>query len=178
MRRLLPWLVLLLVPVMAFGAQGFSLTSRTLQDGGSMPIQGVYTECGGGNISPELMWHDPPKGTRSYAVTMFDPDANGGFWHWVMFDISVGAQGLNAGAGTPFSGDAPGDAVGLRNDFGNLGYSGPCPPPGPPHHYIITVFALDVPRLDFLAHFDRGAALAQIRQHTIAKATLTVTWGR
>lgn len=177
MGRILLLLSLSLTPAMALAAQGFSLTSRSLTAGGNMPIRSVYTDCGGGNVSPQLTWHDPPRGTGSYAVTMFDPDAKGGFWHWVAFDISIGAHGLNAGAGTPHSGDAPGDVIQLRNDFGNAGYSGPGPPAGPPHHYVITVYALDVPRLDFAAHFDRNAALDEIRKHTLAKATLTVTWG-
>lgn len=177
MRRALLWLGLWLVPIAALAAQGFTLTSRTLEPGGSMPLTGVYTRCGGGNVSPQLTWRDPPVGTRSYAVTMLDPDARGGFWHWIAFDISVGAHGLNAGAGTPHGGDATGDTVQLRNDFGSEGYSGPCPPPGKPHHYVITVYALDTPALGALAHFDRSAALAAIRKHTLAKATLTVTWG-
>jgi len=178
MRRILLWLSLSLLPFAALAAQGFSLTSRVLSPNGRMPLEDVYTQCGGGNISPELMWHDPPAGTRSYAVTMFDPDAKGGFWHWIAFDISVGADGLNAGAGTPHSGNAPGDTVQLRNDFGNAGYSGPCPPPGKAHHYVITVYALDVPRLGMFTFVDRKAALAAIHKHALAKAALTVTWGR
>lgn len=177
MLRILLWLSLSLLPFSALATQGFSLTSRSLSPNGRMPLRDVYGQCGGGNISPELMWHDPPPDTRSYAVTMFDPDAKGGFWHWIAFDISVGAHGLNAGAGTPNGGNAPGDTVQLRNDFGNAGYSGPCPPAGAPHHYVITVYALDVPRLGVFTLLDRKAALAAIRKHTLAKAALTVTWG-
>lgn len=176
MRVLLLCLSLSLVPVVALAAHDFVLTSRSLTAGGRMPLSSVYTECGGGNVSPELSWHDPPSGTQSYAVTMFDQDAD--FWHWIAFDISPGAHGLNAGAGTPHGGNAPGDVVQLHNDFGNAGYSGPCPPPGRAHHYVITVYALDVPKLGFLDHFDRKAALDAIRTRTIAKATLTVIWGR
>ncbi|HJP99362.1 MAG TPA: YbhB/YbcL family Raf kinase inhibitor-like protein [Rhodanobacteraceae bacterium] len=177
-RPILLGLMLSLVPALALAAQDFSLTSRALSPGGRMPLQDVYTQCGGGNVSPQLMWHDPPPGTKSYAVTMFDPDATGGFWHWIAFDISIGAHGLNAGAGTPRSGNAPGDTLQLRNDFGNAGYSGPCPPPGKPHHYVITVYALDVPRLGLFTLVDRKIALAAIRNHTLAKAALMVTWGR
>lgn len=176
--RLLLALGLLAVPFAALAAQGFSVVSPTLVDGGRMPIADVYTQCGGGNVSPPLQWHNPPPGTKSFAVTMFDPDARGGFWHWIAFDISIGAHGLNAGAGKPHSGNAPGDTVQLANDFGNAGYSGPCPPAGSPHHYVITVYALDVPELGLAAHFSRKDALAAIAQHTLAKATLTATWGR
>jgi len=178
MRRALPWLCLSLVSLAVSAAQGFTLDSPTLNTGGRMPLANVYTQCGGGNQSPGLAWHDPPAGTKSYAVSMFDPDAAGGFWHWIAFDIAIGAHGLNAGAGTPRSGDAPGDTVQLKNDFGNMGYSGPCPPPGKPHHYVITVYALDVPELGVAAHFNHRQALAAIKRHTLARASLTVTWGR
>lgn len=177
MRGGLFWLCLSMIPVATWAATGFSIDSPTLTAGGSMPIQNVYGRCGGGNVSPALRWHDPPAGTRSYAVTLFDPDARGGFWHWIAYDISPGAHGLNENAGTPHSGDAPGDTVQLRNDFGNTGYSGPCPPPGKAHHYVFTVYALDVPTLGPGARVDRAAALAAIKQHALASASLTVTWG-
>ena len=90
----------------------------------------------------------------------------------------LSGTGLNAGAGTPHNGDAPGDTEQPRNDFGDAGYSGPCPPPGKPHHYVFTVYALDVPELGIQAHFSRKAALAGIERHALAKATLTVVWGR
>jgi len=177
MRRIFFMLCLALAPPAVWAAQGFTLDSPSLRAGASMPLTNVYTRCGGGNVSPALQWHGAPAGTQGYAVTMYDPDASGGFWHWIMFDIPVGAHGLNADAGAPRSGDAPGDAAQLPNDFGNHGYSGPCPPPGKPHHYVITVYALDVPELGPTAHFSRDEALAGIRKHTLAKATLTVTWG-
>ncbi len=178
MRRLPLWLCLSVAPLAALAAQGFTLDSPTLTANGRMPLVNVYTECGGGNTSPPLHWHDPPAGTKSFAVTMYDPDAAGGFWHWIAYDIAVGAHGLNAGAGTPHSGNAPGDTEQPRNDFGNAGYSGPCPPPGNPHHYVLTAYALDVPELGIQAHFSRKAALAEIEKHALAKATLTVVWGR
>ncbi|HEX7370689.1 MAG TPA: YbhB/YbcL family Raf kinase inhibitor-like protein [Rhodanobacteraceae bacterium] len=177
MRQSLPGFLLACVSVAALAAPTLTLTSRTLTAGGHMPLANVYTQCGGGNQSPELQWHGVPPGTKSFAVTMYDPDAQGGFWHWIAFDIAIGAHGLNADAGTPHSGNAPGDTEQLKNDFGNAGYSGPCPPPGKPHHYVITVYALDVPELGIAAHFSRTDALAAIKQHTLAKATLTVLWG-
>ena len=176
MRRIFFMLCLALIPAAVWAAQDFTLDSPTLHAGASMPLANVYTRCGGGNVSPALQWHDAPAGTKGYAVTMYDPDAS--FWHWIIFDIPVGAHGLNADAGAPRSGNAPGDAAQLPNDFGDHGYSGPCPPPGKPHHYVITVYALDVPELGLTAHFSRNDALAGIRKHTLAKATLTVTWGR
>ncbi|MDE2270819.1 MAG: YbhB/YbcL family Raf kinase inhibitor-like protein [Xanthomonadaceae bacterium] len=178
MRHTLAWLCLAALASGASAAPAFTLDSPTLHAGAAMPLANVYRECGGGNQSPALRWHHPPPGTKSYAVTMYDPDAAGGFWHWIAFDIAVGAHGLNAGAGTPHSGNAPGDTEQLRNDFGDAGYSGPCPPPGKPHRYVITAYALDVPELGIVAHFDRKAALAAIRKHALAQASLTVVWGR
>lgn len=177
MRRALCWLCLSIAPAAVFAAQTFTLDSPTLSADARMPIANVYTQCGGGNVSPALQWHGAPAGTKGYAVTMYDPDAPGGFWHWIVFDIPVGAHGLNADAGAPRSGNAPGDAAQLPNDFGNHGYSGPCPPAGRPHHYVITVYALDVPELGLAAHINSKEALAGIEKHTLAKATLTVVWG-
>ena len=176
MRRLPAALTLAAFAAAVVAAPPFTLDSPTLAADARMPMANVYAECAGGNQSPALRWHDPPAGTQSYAVTMFDPGAD--FWHWIAFDIAVGAHGLNAAAGTPRSGNVPGDTVQLKNDFGTSGYAGPCPPPGKPHRYVITVYALNVPELGIATHFDRKAALDAIRQHTLAKASLTVDWGR
>lgn len=178
MRRALACACLLLFAAGTPAAAPFALTSPTLNAGARMPLANVYGECGGGNQSPALRWQGAPAHTQSYAVTMYDESVKGGFWHWVAFDIARGAHGLNPGAGTPHSGNAPGDTVQLRNDFGNAGYSGPCPPPGATHDYVITVYALDVPTLGLAAHFNREDALAAIHRHTLAKATLAITWGR
>jgi hypothetical protein len=160
-------------------AQGFALTSPVIHEGGTIPVQQVYARCGGGNVSPQLEWHDPPNGARSYAVTVFDPDAGrDGFWHWIAFNIGVGAHGLNEGAGTPHSGNAPGDTVQFTNGFGDHGYSGPCPPPGKPHHYVFTVYALDTALLPVSAAASPENAVQAIKKHAIAKATLTATYGR
>lgn len=177
-RRLFVTLALCLVANGVWAAQGFTLASPTLHDGGRVPLSAVYTECGGGNVSPPLAWSHPPAGTKSFAVTVFDRDVAGGFWHWIVIEIPIGAHGLNADAGAPRSGNAPGDAAQLRNDFGNHGYSGPCPPPGKPHHYVFTVYALDASGLGLAAHFSRQDALAAIKRHTLAKASITATWGR
>ncbi|HEY3522043.1 MAG TPA: YbhB/YbcL family Raf kinase inhibitor-like protein, partial [Rhodanobacteraceae bacterium] len=71
----------------AGAAQAFTLDSPVIHEGGKIPAQQVYARCGGGNVSPQLEWRDPPNGARSYAVTVFDPDAGGGgFWHWIAFN--------------------------------------------------------------------------------------------
>ncbi len=179
MKHAMLWLCLCAMGPGAFAAQRFTLDSPQLSANAPIAMAHVYTRCGGQNVSPQLRWHDPPAGTRSFAVTVFDPDApGGGFWHWIAFDIAVGAHGLNAGAGAPHSGNAPGDTVQLRNGFGEVGYSGPCPPPGKPHRYVFTVYALDVPELGVSGDASPETALAAIRKHALAQASLTARFGR
>lgn len=99
---------------------------------------------GGANISPALGWSGAPEGTRSYAITCFDPDAptGSGWWHWVVTDIPAEVTALDEGAPLP-----PGSRTWV-NDYGYAGWGGPWPPPGPSHHYVFTVFAVGVDRLD------------------------------
>lgn len=172
-------MLIMALGAVAGNAQAFALSSPVIHEGGTIPMQQVYTECGGGDVSPELQWRGVPAGTKSFAVSVFDPDApSGGFWHWVAFNIGVGAYGMNPGAGTPRSGNAPGDTVHMKNGFGNYGYSGPCPPPGKPHRYIFTAYALDVAVLPVSASAGADDAIKAIRKHAIATATLTATFGR
>ncbi len=129
--------------------------------------------CHGANRSPALRWTNAPKGTRSFALTVFDPDAGpAGWWHWIAFDIPASAHALRAGI--PASARPPTQGV---NDFGAPGYGGPCPPPGAPHRYVFTVYALDVSHLD--ARAVRGAALRSvIAGHVLGQATLVGRYGR
>lgn len=159
-------------------AQAFTLSSPVMQPNGTIALQQVYTKCGGGNVSPQLEWHDVPASTKSFAVSVFDTDAPGGFWHWIAFNIAIGAHGLNPGAGTPRSGNAPGDTVQMKNSFGDRGYSGPCPPPGSAHHYIFTAYALDVPLLPVSAAASSSKVIEAIRTHALATASLTAIYGR
>ncbi|HXS72621.1 MAG TPA: YbhB/YbcL family Raf kinase inhibitor-like protein [Rhodanobacteraceae bacterium] len=178
MKHIASGLLLVAVSVIVGVAQAFTLTSPQIKPNGTVPLQQVYTRCGGGNTSPQLEWRNPPAGTKSFAVSVFDPDAPGGFWHWVAFNIDVGAHGLNPGAGTPHSGNAPGDTVQLENGFDQHGYSGPCPPPGKPHHYVFTAYALDVPVLPVSAAAGANDAIKAIRKHAIATASFTARYGR
>ena len=107
----------------------FVLTSAAFHPGGSIPR--AYT-CEGGNVSPSLRWTQPPVGTKAFAITMVDTDAH--FTHWIAWGIPARARALAAGQRPPHQ--AP-------NSFGRTGYGGPCPPPGAPHRYVFTVYALD-----------------------------------
>src|SRR4051794_8835779 len=114
----------------------FALTSPAIPPGGAIPAE--YT-CDGTDISLPLVWSGVPGGTQSLILVIADPDAPGGtFYHWDAFGIPAGAAGINAG----FSRNPPAFVRQARNDFGTLGYRGPCPPPGSTHHYHIELYAL------------------------------------
>src|SRR5512141_968408 len=131
----------------------FRVTSPDFQPDGTIRKAQVFDGWGetGGNVSPALSWSDAPAGTRSFAITLYDPDAptGSGGWHWLMFNIPASVTSLPAGAGDPGSKLAPAGTVQTRTDYGTVGYGGPCPPPGDkPHRYVLTVFALQVDKLE------------------------------
>jgi hypothetical protein len=137
--------------------------------------------CKGGNISPEVKWSGAPAGTKSYAVTIYDPDAptGSGFWHWVVYNIPATATELPKNAGDLKANLMPAGAVQSRTDFGVPGFNGPCPPPGDkPHRYHLTVFAVDVPKLDGDQNTPAAVVGFQLHFHTLAKGVLTGTYGR
>ena len=163
-------------------ASALSLTSTDIKPGAKIADEQVFNGfgCTGKNISPALNWSGAPKNTKSFALSVYDPDAptGSGFWHWVMFNIPVGVSSLEKGAGNPKAGTAPKGAVQSRTDFGAPGYGGPCPPKGDkPHRYVFTLFAVDTERLD--ADENSSAALVgfNLHFHTLAKATLTGLFG-
>lgn len=127
-------------------AAKFTLNSPDLNAGKKIPEAQVFNDsgCNGQNISPSLQWNNVPAGTNSFAVTMYDPDAqNGkGWWHWAVLNLPATVTQLAANAGNPSANLLPNGAIQVRNSFGNVGYSGPCPPKGETHHYIVTVYAL------------------------------------
>jgi Raf kinase inhibitor-like YbhB/YbcL family protein len=166
------------------GAKGGSLvvTSPDIKPGGKISDEQVFKGfgCSGGNVSPALSWKGAPAGTKSFALTVYDPDAptGSGFWHWVVFNLPPTTASLPKGAGDPKGGGMPAGAVQSRTDFGVPGWGGPCPPPGKPHHYIFTVFAVDLDKID--ATPDTSAAVIgfNLHFHTLAKGTLTGLYGR
>ena len=154
------------------------VASTSIQEGSTIDMQHVFTGCGGKNVSPHLSWRGAPNGTKSFAITCFDPDAptGSGYWHWVLFDVPASATSLEAGAG---SNAKPGGGHTGYNDFGLNEYAGPCPPKGDaPHRYIFTVYALDVPRLEGAGDGTTGATLVFLmRGHVLASGRLTARFG-
>ena len=154
------------------------LTSTNFRDGDYLCADHTLSEefgfgCAGGNSSPQLAWTGEPEGTRSFAVTCFDPDAptGSGFWHWVVVNIPPDVSSLPAGAGSG-SGLPPG-ALQVRTDFGRPGYGGPCPPEGDhPHRYRFTVHALEVGSLPVEADTPAAIVGFQLHLNRLAEATL------
>jgi Raf kinase inhibitor-like YbhB/YbcL family protein len=174
---------IVLLPGAAFAEEIFSVKSPQLLQGKMINMDQVFSGmgCTGKNISPALQWEGAPKNTKSFAVTVYDPDAptGSGWWHWVMFNIPPDVHGLPQNAGNPSLGSAPIGSVQSRTDYGTPGYGGPCPPPGDkPHRYVFTVYALDVAKLPL----DAGASGAMVgfnlNQHALAKATITGYYSR
>ncbi len=135
----------------------------------------VYPGCGGRNLPPGIAWNHVPAGTRSFVLTVFDTDANhgAGWWHWIVIDIPSATRALPPGARLPDK------AHSLRNDFGQRGWGGPCPPAGDqPHHYVFTLYALDVPRLPVTADTPPAQAMKAMHRHVLGRARVIERYGR
>ncbi len=159
-------------------ARAMDLASADIVAGSALAQPQVYSRCGGGNVSPSLSWSDAPAATKSFAVTAFDPDAAGGWWHWIVYNLPASTRSLPRGAGTDGA-PLPAGARFGENDFGATAYGGACPPPGSGmHHYRFTVWALDAAALPFDAP-PKGAAIAPyLETHALARATLIATYER
>jgi len=151
--------------------------------------------CAGQNVSPALVWANPPAGTKSFALQVHDPDAptGAGFWHWGLYDIPPTATSLAQGAANAFA-TLPAGSYGGNTDFldtgttgGNGLYGGPCPPAGdPPHRYNFTLYALSVDHVDVAAGIPKTGTAGLfsfalnkgIGTAMLGKATFTATYGR
>ncbi len=117
----------------------FAISSPSFPNGGEIP--GKFT-CDGADVSPQLVWTDAPAGTQTFVLIADDPDAPVGTWtHWVLFNLPVNGSSLSENIDK--AGELPNRARQGRNDFGKIGYNGPCPPPGKPHRYFFKLYALD-----------------------------------
>lgn len=148
----------------------FTLTSNDFKDGDVLPDAQVQAK---GNRSPHLAWSDAPEGTKSFAITVYDPDAptGSGFWHWTVANIPAGVSEI------PSGGPLPSGSVEGRTDFGAPGFGGAAPPPGHgPHRYIFTVFAVDTDRLEVTPDNSGAVFGFNLHFHTLARASITATY--
>ncbi|OJH13193.1 kinase inhibitor [Flavobacterium psychrophilum] len=162
-------------------AQTFTLKSNDI--GGQATNKQVFSGfgCTGGNTSPELSWSNAPVGTKSFAVTMYDPDAptGSGWWHWVVFDIPENEMQLKQNAGNLTLDLAPNGSVQSLTDFGKAGYGGPCPPEGHGfHQYIITVYALKTKMLGLDKNANPALVGYYLNGNTIEKASIVAYYKR
>lgn len=151
----------------------FTVRSDSFLDGGVLAEAQVKAK---GDRSPHLAWSGAPDGTRSYAITCYDPDAptGSGFWHWTVANIPVDVTELAEGASPNVM---PAGSVEGRTDYGPAGFGGAAPPPGHgPHRYIFTVFAVDVDKLDVTPDNSGAVFGFNLHFHTLAKAAITATY--
>jgi Raf kinase inhibitor-like YbhB/YbcL family protein len=164
-----------------FGQKTFTLSSNDL--GGQATINEEFNGfgCTGENQSPQLSWENAPKGTKSFAVTMYDPDAptGSGWWHWVVFDIPLSVNELVSGAGNTALKLTPDSVIQGITDYGATGYGGPCPPEGHGlHQYIITVYALKTDKLGLDQSTNPAVVGYYLWKNTLAKASIVTYYQR
>ena len=162
---------------------GQTFTLKSADVGGQATDKEVFNGfgCAGANVSPQLGWENVPAGTKSFAVTMYDPDAptGSGWWHWLVFDIPATAKQLPSNAGNTKLNLAPAGCIQSVTDFGQPGYGGPCPPPGHGfHRYIITVYALKTEKLGLDEKSSPAMVGYNINANTIQKASIIFYYGR
>jgi len=167
------YLLTLLLAFSIANAGNFTLTSEDLS--GQLTIKQEFDGfgCSGKNISPDLKWSDVPKGTKSFAIIMYDKDAptGSGWWHWMAFNIPASTTSISSNA----SGlkQLPKGTLEATNDYGSVGFGGACPPEGHGDHtYVITIHALDVAKLDINAKTNQAVVGYMINAHTIKKSSI------
>jgi Raf kinase inhibitor-like YbhB/YbcL family protein len=159
----------------------FTVTSESVTDGQPLSNDQVsgLMGAGGSDVSPQLSWSGFPEQTRSFAVTVYDPDAptGSGFWHWAVFNLPATVTDLPAGVGDGSAKGFPGDAVTLRNDAGLPRFVGAAPPPGHgPHRYFIVVHAVDVEKLEIPEDATPAYLGFNLFSHAIARAIIHGTY--
>lgn len=168
------YFIIIFICLFSIDSLALSLSTDSFAKWGRIPEK--FT-CKGADTNPMLSWINPPLGTKSYAIVVDDPDSAGRIWgHWVVFNIpsstteySEGQQKLQR---------LPDNAVQGTNDFGRIGYNGPCPPPGKTHRYYFRIFALDTRTLPLDSTATRNAVIQAIKDHTLARDELVGTFSR
>lgn len=164
-------------------ADSLALSSNDIAQGKFMNKQQEFNGfgCSGGDLSPNLKWSGAPKGTKSFAITVYDPDAptGSGWWHWQIVNIPSSVNELAAGAGGTKRNLAPKGSLQINNDYGSRGFGGACPPPGHGiHHYKFTVHALSVEKLELPEDASGALTGYMINGHTIESSTIEALYKR
>ena len=159
--------------------EGLTLKSKDMI--GQMSTNQVFNGfgCTGKNISPQLQWSNAPKGTKSFAITMYDPDAptGSGWWHWLVFDIKKTTKSINSNASE--LNQLPTNSIQSKTDYGVKKFGGACPPKGHGFHtYITTVHALDVEKLGLDENASPALVGYMVNSHTIEKSSIVTYFKR
>ena len=171
----------LMCSTVLFAQNTFTLTSKDLGGQTTKTQEFNGFGCSGNNQSPQLAWKNAPEGTKSFAITMYDPDAptGSGFWHWVVFDIPANVNELLTNAGNVKLNLAPKGAIQSKTDYGINGFGGPCPPVGHGfHQYIITVYALKTDKLGLDENTNPAVVGFYLWNNTLAKASIVAYYKR
>lgn len=162
----------------------FTVTSSDVTDGQTLPgpqLSGRMELPGGADTSPQLAWSGFPQGTKSFAVTCYDPDAptQSGWWHWAVLNLPVDCTELPTDAGNADNPQLPAGAIQLRNDAGFAGYLGAAPPPGHgDHRYFFMVHAVDVEKLDVGEDATPAVLGFNLFFHSIGRGWIAPVFGR
>jgi len=164
-------------------ADTLTLSSQDIADGEFMAKTQEFNGfgCSGSDVSPHLKWSGAPKGTKSFAITAYDPDAptGSGWWHWQVVNIPSNVMELSAGSGNTKKELTPEGSMQIVNDFGSRGFGGACPPPGHGvHHYRFTVHALSVDKLSLPEDASGALAGYMINSKTIESSTIESLYKR
>lgn len=164
-------------------ANALEVKSRNIKQDAKISEDQVFSGfgCSGKNISPQISWRDAPKDTKSFAVTVYDPDAptGSGWWHWLVVNIPASHKELPLNFSKEDKFDLPNGMVQVRNDFGTYKFGGPCPPKGDKaHHYFVTVYALKTDHIDVTSSSTAALAGFMINQNVIEKAHVMGIYGR
>ena len=159
--------------ILAANAMTFPISSSSFSPGGDIPKK--FT-CDGDDVSPELSWSGAPAGTQSFALIADDPDAPVGTWtHWLIYDLPSGSTALPEGIAK--TGQLPDGSQQGHNDFGKIGYGGPCPPPGKPHRYFFRLYAVDR-KLGLNPGASKGELEKALQGRVLGKAEYMGKYGR
>lgn len=164
-----------------FGQGSFTLKSNTLGGNATSLEEFNGFGCTGENTSPQLSWSNAPEGTKSFAITMYDPNAptGSGWWHWVVFDLPSDVNELVKNAGNIEKALMPKSAIQSITNYGAAGYGGPCPPENHGiHQYILTIHALKVDKLGLDKNTNPAVVGYYLWQNTLAKASLVTYYQR
>jgi len=174
-------MLLIMLNGLLFGQNTFTLSSETLGGNATQMEEFNGFGCTGKNQSPQLSWKNAPAGTKSFAITMYDPDAptGSGWWHWVVFDVPTDVNSIEEGAGNVAKGLMKDGVIQIVTNYGVPGYGGPCPPENHGiHQYVITVHALKVEKLGVAGNTNPAIVGYNIWSNTIAKASIVTYYER